>query len=385
MLNPLEKHQIEKILKAHCKWIHSNGEDGSKADFSNAVIYDFDVHGENLIGVDFENTYFCETNIIKSDLSGANLSNTKLERANIRGTILREAKMSNINLNHSVLIDADLSCAKITNAEIKNADLAGINLMGSDLSYTNLSKSFLTGANFEGACLFGADLTQASLGGAKFFNTNLDNTNFDKAILYFTFFAFTDLSKVKHLETCQHRNLSSVDQNTLLNSSHLPVPFLKGIGLSDNLIQRPQSYRYYSCFISYCQKDKEFADKLHADLVNNGVLCWFDQKDMKIGARIRKTIEESIKSKDKLLIIISNRSIRSQWVEKEVETAFEEEKSRGFVKLLPIRLDDDVIKTDEAWAADIRRSRHIGDFTNWKDHDSYQKAFQRLLRDLKAE
>jgi hypothetical protein len=27
----------------------------------------------------------------------------------------------------------------------------------------------------------------------------------------------------------------------------------------------------------------------------------------------------------------------------------------------------------------------IGDFTAWKDHDAYQQAFTRLLRDLKAE
>ena len=33
----------------------------------------------------------------------------------------------------------------------------------------------------------------------------------------------------------------------------------------------------------------------------------------------------------------------------------------------------------------IRHIRHIGDFNKWKDHDSYQKAFDRLLRDLKAE
>lgn len=31
------------------------------------------------------------------------------------------------------------------------------------------------------------------------------------------------------------------------------------------------------------------------------------------------------------------------------------------------------------------REYHIPDFSNWKDHDSYQKAFERLLRDLKAE
>ena len=30
-------------------------------------------------------------------------------------------------------------------------------------------------------------------------------------------------------------------------------------------------------------------------------------------------------------------------------------------------------------------SRHIEDFTQWKDHDAYQKAFDRLMRDLKAE
>lgn len=27
----------------------------------------------------------------------------------------------------------------------------------------------------------------------------------------------------------------------------------------------------------------------------------------------------------------------------------------------------------------------FGDFTDWKNHESYQKALERLLRDLKAE
>lgn len=30
-----------------------------------------------------------------------------------------------------------------------------------------------------------------------------------------------------------------------------------------------------------------------------------------------------------------------------------------------------------------RLMRSIGDFTGWKDHDQYQVAFERLLRDLK--
>jgi hypothetical protein len=32
-----------------------------------------------------------------------------------------------------------------------------------------------------------------------------------------------------------------------------------------------------------------------------------------------------------------------------------------------------------------RRHWNIGDFTRWKEHDAYSKAFERLLRDLKVE
>jgi len=42
------------------------------------------------------------------------------------------------------------------------------------------------------------------------------------------------------------------------------------------------------------------------------------------------------------------------------------------------------METDQAWAASRRRTRHIGDFRAWKDHNPYQKSFERLLRDLKA-
>ncbi len=83
------------------------------------------------------------------------------------------------------------------------------------------------------------------------------------------------------------------------------------------------------------------------------------------------------------MLILSKKSIESDWVEKEVETAFEEERRRKETVLFPIRLDNKVMETNEAWAADIRRTRNIGDFRNWKDHDAYQKAFERLIRDLK--
>ena len=53
----------------------------------------------------------------------------------------------------------------------------------------------------------------------------------------------------------------------------------------------------------------------------------------------------------------------------EVEAAFEKERKQKRTVLFPIRLDDAVMETDEAWAAEIRRTRQIGDFRKWKEHD----------------
>ena len=64
-----------------------------------------------------------------------------------------------------------------------------------------------------------------------------------------------------------------------------------------------------------------------------------------------------------------------------------EEKRRKTDVLFPIRLDQAVMKSKFGWARKIREAhkptgRHIGDFSDWKDHDKYQKAFERLLSDL---
>src|SRR5262245_62737257 len=40
---------------------------------------------------------------------------------------------------------------------------------------------------------------------------------------------------------------------------------------------------------------------------------------------------------------------------------------------------------DEAWAGTIRRTRHIGDFRGWKNHDEYETSLNRLIRDLRSE
>jgi hypothetical protein len=102
-------------------------------------------------------------------------------------------------------------------------------------------------------------------------------------------------------------------------------------------------------------------------------------------AKIIDALDEAIRLRDKVLLILSEGAIVSDWVEGEVTRALDEERERKNVVLFPVRIDDAVMKTSEAWARLLRGQRNIGDFSGWKDHHSYQRSFERLMRDLRVE
>lgn len=199
-----------------------------------------------------------------------------------------------------------------------------------------------------------------------------------------------DLRSVQGLAAARHWGPSVVDFRTLARSGPLPLPFLRGCGLPERLIEYlpsllNETFQYDSVFISYSTKDDTFARRLHADLQNAGVRCWFAPKDLKIGDRQREVFDRAIQLHDRTLLILSKDSVESDSVEKEVETAFEKERKQKRTVLFPIRLDDAVMSIERGWAADIRRSRHIGDFREWVSPDAYEGAFPKMLGDLKAQ
>jgi hypothetical protein len=234
-------------------------------------------------------------------------------------------------------------------------------------------------ANLTGANLRGADCTGARVG----------PTNFGSV----------DLSAAKGLETIEHLGPSSIGVDTIYKSrGKIPVAFLRGCGVPDefiayigSMVGRP--IEFYSCFISYSTKDQEFAERLHADLQAKGVRCWFAPHDIKGGRKLHEQIDEAIRLHDKLLLILSEHSMSSNWVKTEIANARAREKQEGKQLLFPITLVPfEAIKPWKLFDADIGidsareiREYFIPDFSNWKDHDSYRTAFQRLVSDLKAE
>jgi uncharacterized protein YjbI with pentapeptide repeats len=319
------------------------------------------------------------------DLSGASLPGACLAFADLEDVDLEHADLTGADLRGANLIHAWLTEAALEGADVGHSNLAGGRLRGANLADAKLTATVLRFAN-----LAHADLTDADLTGAFFHGADLTGADLTDALIQETVFADLDLSRTKGLETCVHWAPSIIDHRTLQRSGQLPLSFLRGCGLPDNLIEYlpsllNQAIQFYSCFISYSSKDDEFAQRLHADLQGKGIRCWFAPEDMKIGDRVRSRIDEVIRLHEKLLLVLSANSINSDWVEKEVETAFEKERETQSTVLFPVRLDDTVMESKTGWAADIKRTRHIGDFRRWKGHGDYRKAFERLLRDLRIE
>jgi TIR domain/Pentapeptide repeats (8 copies) len=334
-----------------------------------------------------------EANLSVAFLSGANLNGADLRKTDLRGAILggetqlSGANLVGANLSGAYLSGADLSGADLSGAYLSGADLSGAGLMGAKLSRADLRRAGLGGAKLRWADLSGADLSGADLIGANLVGAGLGEANFREVMLSETVFVDVDLSAVTGLETCRHLGPSTIDFRTLQRSGPLPLAFLRGVGLPDNLIDYlpsllNQAIQMYSCFISYSSKDQDFAERLHADLQNKGVRCWFAPHDLPWGAKTWDAIDEAIRLRDKLLLILSECSIASDWVEDEVNKAFAEERDRKQLVLFPVRIDDAIMQTSEPWALKLRDQRNIGDFRAWKDHDAYQKSLDRLLRDL---
>jgi uncharacterized protein YjbI with pentapeptide repeats len=332
-----------------------------------------DLREVNLRGADLSGANLGKANLSGANFSGASLREAYLRGAILRGADLRRASLGAANLRGAHLMDANLRWSILWEANLRGANLRGANLVEANLMEANLREAYLRGADFRGADLSLAFLSGAHLGGA-----NLTGAN-----LFSTVFVDTNLTDVIGLETCNHDGPSIIDHRTLERSPPLPLSFLRGVGLPDNFIALlNQAVQHYSCFISYSTKDQEFAERLHADLQNKGVRCWFAPHDLPVGAKTWDAIGKAIELHDKVLLVLSQNSVDSDWVEDEVQKALAKERDRKQLILFPVSIDDAVMKTLEPWARKLRDQRNVGDFQHWKDHDAYKRSFEHVVRDL---
>jgi len=422
-------------------------------DLSNAELGGIHLPGVNLTAANLSGTQLGETDLTEATLATANLKRAKLSRTKLtkatldhadlsytqcRGTLLTEANLTGSDLTGADFASADLVRAKLAGATLTGTGFFGACLMYADLAHANLTHVNFSGANllhanltgsdlhgallcstyFDEANLSKADLTRAALNGAiltnanlsgstlrgaslgrvNFFQTNLAGTDFRGARFGSTAFGALDFRVAVGLEEAVHGGPSSLGIDTIYSSQgEIPTAFMRGCGVPDELITFARSLArkaldFYSCFISFSTKDEEFAHRIHADLQERNVRCWFAPHDVHGGEKLHEQIDAAIRTHDKLLLLLSEHSMSSPWVQTEIRRARKQEAARCRRVLFPLRLCSfEAIRDWECFDSDAGkdlaseiREYFVPDFSQWKDHDAYKAAFDRLLRDLKS-
>ena len=95
-----------------------------------------------------------------------------------------------------------------------------------------------------------------------------------------------------------------------------------------------------SIFISHSSADNEFANRLAKALRINGVKVWIDEAEMMVGDSLLEKIKSAIDEMNYLGVVLSPKSVKSQWVQREVQIALDNEITGKKVKVLPLLYKD---------------------------------------------
>jgi hypothetical protein len=277
-----------------------------------------------LVDVNLENW-----NLSDANLGGANLSGADLSGANLIDASLFNANLSSANLRGADLSGANLSLANLSGASFADAVLSSTDLGSADLSDVQFTNAFLALANLGTANLSGANFNGAHLGLTNLGGADLTGADFQDAITLNTRFADCDLGKAKGLDLIRHEGPSTVGIDTIYKSKgKIPESFLRGCGVPEGIITQMHSLvraedgiQFYSCFISYSGKDEDFAECLHGKMRDAHLCVWFAPEDVQAGKKLHEQIEMAIRVYDKLLLVLSEASLQSEWVMTELQGA----------------------------------------------------------------
>lgn len=93
-------------------------------------------------------------------------------------------------------------------------------------------------------------------------------------------------------------------------------------------------------FISHSHQDKDFVDKLAAQLILHKEYIWLDRWEIKVGDSIIDKIQDAIQSASALIIVLSKASVGSEWCRKELNAGLIRELEERRIVVLPLLLED---------------------------------------------
>jgi len=103
----------------------------------------------------------------------------------------------------------------------------------------------------------------------------------------------------------------------------------------------PIHQRKYTTFLSHAHTDKKIVDELARWLSEVcGIAVWYDSKNLPVSSKIVSHLSKAVEESKSMILILSESSIRSGWVEEEYNAAMSQRTQFSNFKIIPIRIDE---------------------------------------------
>jgi hypothetical protein len=415
----MSEDAVDAELDARSEALKAEYEAGVR-DFSDREITGVRIGNAELKSFRFSGTQFVDCVFFKTVFDDSDFTRARFMRCNVSGCGFQRAKLDHAVLGPARFFRADFFEASLLHANFQNCDASH-----SYFGLANLSDANLNGGRFEGAwfmmtMLGGAILVGGDFEGALVKSFNLighDTLAKNAALLRQTLGVKRELEQAIARATPQSRALAASFARDKLGPGEEPPSFEEMQAFLDRLEKQYEHLRrfllasgcdaqevaamseaadklrpeYPRVFISYSSADEAFAHKLYDALASFGVDTWFAPENMRGGRKINEQLEQAIDRSDKIVLLLSENSLKSPWVAHEIQWAVAREVESGEQVLFPIRIvpfemvcqwtlfDADLGRD----VAKVVRQYFIPDFSAWQDAESLARCTERFLRDLR--
>ncbi|QWT39314.1 toll/interleukin-1 receptor domain-containing protein [Dickeya dadantii] len=154
---------------------------------------------------------------------------------------------------------------------------------------------------------------------------------------------FVSKKKTNYTKLCSYFSELHLVETTLLEKI-----------VEQRYVHKPKGLKI---FISHSSKDKSFAKLLCMDLEANGYIPWLDEWNISVGESIPEKISSGLQDADFIIVILSENSVSSRWVEREWQVKYWNEIEKVRINVLPLLLKDCQIP-------ELLRTKKYADFRN---------------------
>ena len=147
-------------------------------------------------------------------------------------------------------------------------------------------------------------------------------------------------------------------------------------------LRASQAIQVSPLFISYSHTDTPFIEKLETYLLQKGIRFWRDIHNATAG-RLETQIDRAMHQNPTVLLVLSENSMNSDWVEHEARLAHQLEKEIGRDVLCPIALDDSW--KSAKWPVRLMeqiKEYNILDYSKWNDDKAFKQVFNKMISGL---